>query len=129
MVSDLNNFSHQLCKIATTKKVFTDFHHLFTPCNGLFAPIAQSPMSIFFRFSESLGKRNGKKWSKIVKLLLMKCLLLPGKTKVHFFRQIVFIMNFYFITCHLSPVTCQKSHVNYHLLIVTCHLTITEGRE
>ena len=35
------------------------------PFNGLFAPTSQSPMSNIFRYSESLGKSNGKKWSQI----------------------------------------------------------------
>ena len=39
--------------------------HFLTPFNGLFAPSSQSPMFKLFRFSESLGKSNGKKWSQI----------------------------------------------------------------
>ena len=38
------------------------FLTLFT---GLFCPTSRGPMSTLFRFSESLGKSNGKKWSKI----------------------------------------------------------------
>ena len=38
----------------------------------LFAPTSQSRMSKKFRDSESLGKSNGKKWSHIWKLLLIK---------------------------------------------------------
>ena len=33
--------------------------------NGLFSPTSQSRMSNIFRDSESLGKSNGKKWSRI----------------------------------------------------------------
>ena len=39
--------------------------HFLTPFNGLFAPTSRSPMSKLVRYSESLGKGNGKKWSKI----------------------------------------------------------------
>ena len=44
------------------KKVFTYFFHLFTPFKRLLAPT--SKLSKFFRFSESLGKTNGKRWSQ-----------------------------------------------------------------
>ena len=37
-----------------------------------FAPTSRNPMSKLFRFSESLGKSNGNKWSQICKLLLIK---------------------------------------------------------
>ena len=39
--------------------------HFLTPFNGLFAPTSRSPMSKLFRYLESLGKSNGKKWSQI----------------------------------------------------------------
>ena len=39
-----------------------------TPFNSLLSPTSQSPMSHFFRFSESLGKSRGKMWSQIWKL-------------------------------------------------------------
>ena len=48
---------------------------LFTfevPFNGLFAPTSRSRMTKFLRDSESSGKSNGKKWSQIWKLLLIK---------------------------------------------------------
>ena len=35
------------------------------PFNGLFVPTSRSWMSNIFRDLESLGKSNGKKWSKI----------------------------------------------------------------
>ena len=50
-----------------------------TPFNGLFAPTSWSPRSKLFRFSESLGKSNGKKWSQILKLLIIKGVKLPHK--------------------------------------------------
>ena len=37
-----------------------------------FAPPSRSPMSKKFRFLESLGKRNGAKWSQISNFLLIK---------------------------------------------------------
>ena len=36
-----------------------------TRFNGLFAPTSRSRLSKLFRFSESLGKSNGNKWSQI----------------------------------------------------------------
>ena len=61
------------------KKVFTDFFslHLFTFFKRLSAPTSQSPMSKLYRFGESLGKSNGKKWSQIWNLLLIKGVKLP----------------------------------------------------
>ena len=67
-------FAHKGCKIAAAKIVFTDFFlllYLFILFIFLFVPTSQSPISKLFRFSESLGKSNGKKWSKIWKLLLI----------------------------------------------------------
>ena len=54
-------------KLPRQNKFFTDFFllHLFTPFKRLFAPNSQSPMSKLFRYSESLGKINGNKWSQI----------------------------------------------------------------
>ena len=44
---------------------FSVCHTLFTLFNGLFAPTPRSPMSKLYRYSESLAKGNGKKWSQI----------------------------------------------------------------
>ena len=44
-------------------------------------------MSKLFRYSESLGKSAGNKWSQIRKLLLIKGVKLPGKKKVFFFGE------------------------------------------
>ena len=55
---------------------------LFTfevPFNGLFAPPSQSRMSNIFRDLESMGKSNGKKWSKIWTFLFGSGLKLPRK--------------------------------------------------
>ena len=48
-------------------------------------PLPKSRMSQFFRDWESLGKSNGKKWSHIWKLLLIKGVKLP---RIFFLRQI-----------------------------------------
>ena len=61
------------------KKVLTNFFHLFTPFKRIFAPTSQSPMPKLFRFSESLGKRNGKKWSQVQTFLFGSGLKLPKK--------------------------------------------------
>ena len=62
------------------KKSFLQiFYHLFTPLNGLFASVSQSPMSKLFKCSESLGKSNGKKWSQIWTFLLTNGVKLPRR--------------------------------------------------
>ena len=53
-------------------------------------------MSKLFRFSESLRKNNGKKWSKIWKLLLIKGVKSPRKTKICFFANFVWLAGFFF---------------------------------
>ena len=67
MVSDLKTYAHKRSKIIA----WISFY-LFTTFKRLFAPTSQSPMSRLFRISESLGKSNGKKWSQIERLLLIK---------------------------------------------------------
>ena len=61
-------FCLKIVKNRNAKKQFF-FSSLFSllrwPFNGLFAPTSRSRMSNIFRDSESLGKNNGKKWSKI----------------------------------------------------------------
>ena len=57
---------------------------LFTfevPFKHIFAPASQSRMSKINGDSESLGKSNGKKWSQIYKLLLIKSVKFPRKKK------------------------------------------------
>ena len=82
VVSDMNIFAYKGCKISATKKVcfwlkFALLSRIFlvsvflTPFNGLFAPTSRSPMYKLFRFSETLEKSNGKKWSQIGKFLLI----------------------------------------------------------
>ena len=52
-----------------------------TPFNGLFAPISRGPMWKLVRVSKSIGKSNGKKWSQICKLLLIKGVKSPRQKK------------------------------------------------
>ena len=59
---------------------------LFTPFKRLFAPNSQSQMSKLLRFSESFGKTNGKKWSKIWNFLLLKDVKSPRQKKFDFWR-------------------------------------------
>ena len=98
MVSDLNRCAYKGCKMAAQKKKcfwanFALLGRIFlvlvflTPFNGLFAPTSRSPMSTLFRYSESLGKSNGKKWSQIGKLLLIKGVKSPRKKKFVFFCE------------------------------------------
>ena len=49
------------------------------PFKHLFSPTSQSGKSKNFRDSESFGKSNGKKWSQIWKLLLIKSVKSPCK--------------------------------------------------
>ena len=51
------------------------------PFKRLFAPTSSSWMIKILRASKSLGKSNGKKWSHIWKLLLMKDVKLPRQKK------------------------------------------------
>ena len=57
------------------------------PFKRLFAPTSRSRISKNFRDSESLGKGNGKKWSQILKLLLIKVVKSPRKKKLVFFAD------------------------------------------
>ena len=77
-------FAHKGCKITCNKISFFYgfFLHLFTPFKCLFAPICQSPMCKPFRFSESLGKRDGKNWSQIGNFFAYKGFLKLQRKKV-----------------------------------------------
>ena len=72
VVSDLKTFAHKGSKIAAANSFFFRFVllYLFTLFKPLFTPTSWSLMSKLFRFSESLGKINGKKLSQIWKVLL-----------------------------------------------------------
>ena len=84
----MNIFVWKLPKIAAQKKFFffTFFGLLWFSVffNGLFDPTSRSRMSNIFRYSESLGKSNGKKWSNIWTFLLGSGLRLPHKKKFFF---------------------------------------------
>ena len=71
------------------KKLF--FHFFFftfeVPLNGLFAPTSRSRMCNIFRYSESLGKSNERKWSNIWTFLFGSDLKLPHKKKKFFFAD------------------------------------------
>ena len=60
-----------LCEFCLTEQYFLVLVFL-TMFNGLSATTSQSPMSKLVRFSESLGKSNGKKWSHSLKKKLIK---------------------------------------------------------
>ena len=72
--------------------------------NGLFAPTSQSRMSNIFRDSESLGKRNGKKWSQIWTFLFENCLKLPRKKKFYSSFFSVFCGFWSFLMVFLPPL-------------------------
>ena len=59
---------------------FSNYSHE-VPFKRLFAPTYWSPMSRLFRFLEFFGKSNGKKWSQIWKLLLLKGVKSPHNKK------------------------------------------------
>ena len=66
VVSDVNIYAQKWFRIAAAKKVLFEFlPPLFTPFTRIVAPTSQIPMSKLFKFSESLEKANGKKWSQI----------------------------------------------------------------
>ena len=78
-------------KLPKQKKGFTDFLllHLFSLFKRLFAPTSWSPISKMFRFLKSFEKSNEKKWSKILKLMLIKSLKLPHNFCLLFFWRIL----------------------------------------
>ena len=55
------------------------------PFKRLFAPTSQSWMSRNFKDSESFGKSNGKKWSQIWNILIIKGVKLPCNTFFYIF--------------------------------------------
>ena len=80
--------------------------------HGLFAPISQSPMSKLFRYSESLGKSNWKKWSQIWTFFLKNGVKMPRQKKFFFFLRI-------FVICSLRLKVFfphfRKFYVQFHL--------------
>ena len=80
--------------------------YLFTfevPFKCLFAPIFQSWISKVFRDSVFLGKSNGKKWSQIWKLLLIKGVKLPRQKKFVLGRTLPYWAGFF---CHWCFSLC-----------------------
>ena len=73
--------SEQMKKNPSKTFTLSDFFllHLFTSFKRLLSPTSQNQMSKLFRYSESLSKSNGKKWSQIWKLLLIKGVKSPRK--------------------------------------------------
>ena len=89
-------------KLPRQKKfLFMDFFLscLFTLFTRLFAPTSHSPMSKQFRFFESLGITNWKKWSQIWILLLIKGVKLPRKKSLIFDKFCLTSMIFWYC-CH-----------------------------
>ena len=95
-----------MSKIAAQKKVFffTFFGLLWFLVffNGLFAPTSRSQISNIFRYSESLGKSNGKKWSQIWTFLFENCLKSPRKKNSSL--SLVFFGFWSFLTVFLPPL-------------------------
>ena len=57
---------------------------LITTFKRFFVPTSQRPMSKLFKFSQFLGKTNGKKWSQIQILLVIKGIKSPRKKSLIF---------------------------------------------
>ena len=64
------------------------------PFERLFAPTSLCRMSKIFRDSEALGKSNGKKWSHISKLSLIKGVKSPRKCRLDYSLIIHSIVHF-----------------------------------
>ena len=98
VVSTLKLFALKEYKIAALKTSFLRIFllHLFTPFKRLFAPTFRRPFSKLCRYLESLGKINKKKWSQIVKLLLIKGVNSPRKKKFFFPRLILPCQQYFF---------------------------------
>ena len=81
MVSDLKFFAKKCAQLPRQKKVFYRLFssHLFTPFKGPFAHTSRCQMSKIFRYLESLGKSNGKKWSQIWTFFLKNCVKITRK--------------------------------------------------
>ena len=75
------------------------------PFNGLFAPTSRSRMSNIFRDTESLGKSNGKKWSQIWKLWLIKGVKSPRKKKLVLGRILPYWAGFFWYQCFSLRLT------------------------
>ena len=76
-----------------------------TPFNSLFAPTSCSLISKLFRFLEFLGKINGKKWSQIWKLLLIKGAKSPRPFFNVFYFYLFTLLKRLFAPTSQSPMT------------------------
>ena len=101
---------------------FKDYFYLFTLFQCLFALTSQSPMSKLFRFSESLGKSNGNKWSQIWKLLLIKDIQLPRKRSL-FIGEFCLARRIFLVPVLLSTlvgrffVSCRRDLFKFFLYL------------
>ena len=105
--SQIWTFFFENCLKLPRKKSF--FLHFFRSSSvfGLFqrsfAPTSRSWISNILRDSESLGKINGKKWSRIWTFLFENCLKSPRKKKKNF-TFLVFFVFWSFLTVFLTPL-------------------------
>ena len=101
----MNTFAYKGCKITMQKKIvlgkfclieqdFFWYQSLSLRLMVFLPPTFQLPMSKLFRFSEYLGKSNGKKWSQIGKLLFIKGVKLPLK-KSQFYCKFSLLAGFF----------------------------------
>ena len=81
--------------------VFVPFHIL--DIEAYFSPTSRSRMTKNFRDSESLGKSNGKKWSQIYQLLLIKGVKSPRKKKFVFRANFALLSWIFLVSVFLTP--------------------------
>ena len=126
MVSDVNIFAQKWSKIAAAKKFLTNFFSLCSLRLNALCPHFQSPMSKLFRFSESLGKTNGKKWSQIWIILLIKGVKPPR----NFFFIFFFYLFIFFFCDEFCPISrifwyrCYYPHGSRDALSPLCEIFI-----
>ena len=77
--------------------------------NSLFSPTSRRPISKLFRFSESLWKSNGKKWSQIWPLLLIQCAKLRQQKK--------FPRDFFYLYTLFKPLFVPSSQNSMFKLV------------
>ena len=71
--------------------------------NRLFAPTSQSRMSKFLEIFNPWGKSNGKKWSRIGKLLLKKGVKSRRKIKFAFLANFALLSRIFLVLLFLTP--------------------------
>ena len=125
MVSDLKLLLIKGNKLQRQKS-FYSFFFICPLCLNFFGPTFQSPMSIFFRFSEYLGKSNGKNKVLIYIIYHISYISFPSDSSKHHYSQTFrardLTLQTMFTTLSVSCVTCPVSHVTYHVSHVTCHM-------